>query len=107
MDQTVLIITGLAGLVLIFGPDAWKVLQKVWLNRSAPQPAPNPEPVQEPDKLTDGALILDLEDPDLEKVLALSALTGIRRMLAGNTQAQEVIDSILVPAVMKVEASRG
>lgn len=106
MDQTVLIITGLAGLVFIFGPEAWKVLQKAWLNRPAPQPDSGPEPVQDPDDLADGALTISLEDQDRKKVLALAQLTSIRRMLVGHTQAQEAIDSILVPAVMKAEASQ-
>lgn len=96
----------LGALVLFFGPEAWKAVQKLLAKRPAPQPAPGPEPVREPDQLADGALTIPLEDPDLDKILALAHLTSIRRMLTGNTQAQEAIDTVLVPAVMRAEVSQ-
>jgi len=99
------ILIGLAGLLMIFGPEILKVIQKAWPKRTAPQPAPGPEPVQDPE-LADGVLTISLEDQDLQKVAALAHLTGIRRMLAGNTQAQEAIDTVLVPAVMRAEVSQ-
>lgn len=94
----------LGALVLFFGPEGLKVIQKL-LTKKAPQPGPVPDPVQD-EGLADGDLILSLEDPDLDKVLALAHLTSIRRMLAGNTQAQEAIDTVLVPAVMRAEVSQ-
>lgn len=99
------ILIGLAGILMIFGPEILKVLKQAWPKRPAPQPAPGPEPVQDPE-LADGALTISLEDQDLDKVLALAHLTSLRRMLDGNTQAQEAIDTVLVPAVMRAEVSQ-
>ncbi len=92
----------LGAVVLFFGPDGLKVLQRLLAKRKTPQPEPAPDPVQDED-LADGALTISLEDPDLDKVVALSNLISLRRMMAGNTQAQEAIDTVLVPAVMRVE----
>ena len=95
----------LGALALFFGPEGLKVLQRLLVKRKTPQPEPEPDPVQDED-LADGALTISLEDPDLEKVQALAHLTSLRRMLAGNAQAQEAIDTVLVPAVMRVEVSQ-
>lgn len=95
----------LGALALFFGPEGLKVLQGFLAKRKAPQPEPEPDPVQDED-LADGVLSISLEDPDLDKVLALAHLTQLRRMLAGNAQAQEAIDTVLVPAVMRVEVSQ-
>lgn len=107
MNQTLLpILIGLAGVLMIFGPDILKVIQKAWPKRPAPQPAPGPEPVQDLEVLADGVLTISLENQDLLKVAALAHLTSIRRMLGGNTQAQDAIDTVLVPAVMKAEGAQ-
>lgn len=95
----------LGALALFFGPEGLKVLQRLLAKRKTPQPEPEPDPVQDED-LADGELTISLEDPDLDKVLALGHLISLRRMLAGNAQAQEAIDTVLVPAVMRVEVSQ-
>lgn len=85
------ILVGLVGLAVMLGPDAWKFLKGI-LSKPASPLDPNSA-----SRDLDGELVFDLPEP----VVHLAHLLELRKFLHGNTEALEVIDTILAPSIMK------
>lgn len=87
------VLVGLAGLAVMAWPELGKLLKRILSKPASPS---IPEDTSE---ALDGELVFDLPEP----VAHLAHLLELRRYLDGNTEALEVIDTILAPAIMRAE----
>lgn len=88
------ILVGLVGLAVMLGPDAWKFLRGI-LSKPVSPLDPNSA-----SRDLDGELVFD---PVSVPVVHLANLLELRRYLDENSEALEVIDTILAPAIMRAK----
>ena len=114
-EYTVPILMAVSGVVLFLFPNLAQVIGKLvssWMSRqpgtvpATPVVPPPPVPVPQEPEDHGGGLVIHLDDPDLENLLHLSALLGLRKFLASHAEAVELIDTVLTPAVMQSGAKK-